>query len=285
VVLATLCLVLAPAVPAHARRALDAQDGLGASSAIRHADFVPDALARSQPLPGAPALAAWARPVPILMYHVVASPPPNAPYPGLFVSRRQFAQEMQLLAREGYRPVTLSRLLAGWQGRATLPRRPVVLTFDDGYRSVFTTAAPVLRHHGWPGVLDLALSHLGPRRDLTADMVRRLIHSGWEIASHTMTHPDLATLDAAHQWYEVDRSRTILERDFGVRVNFFCYPSGRYDAQTLRDAHRAGYLGSLTTRPGLADPTGSLYTLARVRVAAGESLAQFALSLRSGYLG
>jgi peptidoglycan/xylan/chitin deacetylase (PgdA/CDA1 family) len=230
-----------------------------------------------------PPLAALARPVPILMYHVIAAPPPAATYPGLFVTTRQFAGEMRWLARNGYRPVTLSRLIAAWQGRTTLPRKPVVLTFDDGYGSVVTHAAPILRRRRWPAVLDLALTHLGPHHDLTADMVRQLVRNGWEVASHTMTHPDLATLSGKPLWFEVDRSRTVLRSIFHVPVAFFSYPSGEYDAATVRDVRQAGYLGALTTRPGLADPRSSLYALARVRVDPGESLSQFAASLKLGY--
>jgi peptidoglycan/xylan/chitin deacetylase (PgdA/CDA1 family) len=274
--------LLSAMAPAHEARAL-AGYGVGDSSRFRHAAHVPSGVLRSLPVAGQSLLAGRAHAVPILMYHVVAAPPAGAPYPDLFVTPRQFAGEMRFLARHGYRAVTLSRLLAGWQGRATLPHKPVVLTFDDGYRSVATHAAQILRRHRWPGVLDLALTHLGPRRDLTARTVRRLIRDGWEVASHTMTHPDLTTIAGPQLWFQVHRSRTVLERDFRVPIDFFCYPSGEYSAATARSVRRAGYLGALTTRPGLADPKDGLYTLARVRVGLGESLGQFAASLRLGY--
>ena len=91
-------------------------------------------------------------PVPILMYHVIASPFPGAPYPALYVTARQFDGEIRWLARHGYRAVTLGRVLDDWRGLAELPRKPVVLSFDDGYHSDYTTALPVLRARHWPGV-------------------------------------------------------------------------------------------------------------------------------------
>ena len=88
-------------------------------------------------------------PVPILMYHVVNAPPPGAPYPGLYVSPQDFAGQVDWLARHGYRAVTLRRVFDYWRGAAGLPPRPVVLSFDDGYRSDYTRALPVLRARRW----------------------------------------------------------------------------------------------------------------------------------------
>jgi peptidoglycan/xylan/chitin deacetylase (PgdA/CDA1 family) len=237
----------------------------------------------SGPAPSPSSTTTWKGPVPILIYHVIGTPPHGAPYPDLYVTRAQFAQEMAYLARHHYHPVTLTQLFAGWRGEATLPSKPVVLTFDDGYRSVVVTAGHVLRRHHWPGVLNLALMHLGPGRDLTVAMVDWLIKGGWEVASHTMTHHDLTTLDASRLWYEVHQSRVVLGKKFGVPVDFFCYPSGKYDAAAISAVRRAGYLAATTTDPGLARRGADPYTLARVRVDLGESLSSFAEGLELGY--
>jgi peptidoglycan/xylan/chitin deacetylase (PgdA/CDA1 family) len=72
------------------------------------------------------------QPVPILMYHVVSAPPANAPYPELYVRPADFAGEVGWLAGHGYHAVTLQRVFDSWRGAATLPAKPVVLSFDDG---------------------------------------------------------------------------------------------------------------------------------------------------------
>jgi hypothetical protein len=81
-------------------------------------------------------------PVPILMYHVIGDPPATAPYPQLFVSERDFAAQMRWLARHGYRAVTQRDVWNHWHRGASLPRKPVVISFDDGYRSVAQSALP-----------------------------------------------------------------------------------------------------------------------------------------------
>src|SRR5205814_389106 len=131
--------------------------------------------------------------VPILEYHVVTAAPSGAAFPQLWVARDRFAAEMAALRRHGYDAVTLAAAVNAWRRGGPLPSRPVVITFDDGYRSDFTHAGPVLRRLHWPGVLNLALNNLR-RGDITAPEVRRLIDWGWEIDSHTLTHPDLTTL-------------------------------------------------------------------------------------------
>jgi peptidoglycan/xylan/chitin deacetylase (PgdA/CDA1 family) len=213
-------------------------------------------------------------PVPVLMYHVIGTPPASAPYPDLFVSRRLFAAQIAGLARAGYHAVTLDRVWAAWHGRAPLPPRPIVLTFDDGYRGDYGAAMPVLRRHRWPGVLNLLVANLHRRGwGLKAWMVRRLIRNGWEVDSHTLTHPDLATLSRGRLWHEVHRSRVVLRRLFHVPVRFFCYPSGAFDAAVIGAVRRAGYVGATTEIPGLARRSQA-YRLARVRVSRGEPPAE-----------
>ncbi len=129
------------------------------------------------------------------MYHVLGDPPAGAPFPQLYVSRADFAGQMRWLARHGYTAVTLRSVWGHWHGRASLPPRPVVVSFDDGYRSVAQAALPVLRERGWPGVLNLAVKNLRVRGGISERQVRRLIAGGWEIDAHSLTHPDLTTLD------------------------------------------------------------------------------------------
>ena len=79
------------------------------------------------------------RPVPVLMYHVISSPPAGAPYPDLYVPRADFAAQVAWPAARGYRAVTLQQVFDSWRGSRTLPQKPVVLSFDDGYLGATTT--------------------------------------------------------------------------------------------------------------------------------------------------
>jgi peptidoglycan/xylan/chitin deacetylase (PgdA/CDA1 family) len=218
-------------------------------------------------------------PVPILMYHVIATPTPGTPYPGLWVPTRLFAAQMQALQGAGYHAITLGAAFAAWRSGAPLPRRPVVLSFDDGYLGDYTHARPILRRLGWPGVLNLLLANVRPG-DLTARQVRGLIHAGWEIDSHTLTHPDLTTVGAAQLQRELAGSQAQIRRRFGQPARFFCYPAGRYDARVVAAVRAAGYWGALTEDEGYGSRSEP-YTLKRVRVQNGESPAALLAALRS----
>jgi peptidoglycan/xylan/chitin deacetylase (PgdA/CDA1 family) len=123
-------------------------------------------------------------------------------------------------------------------------------------------------------VLNLQVGNLEVRR------VKELLAAGWEVDAHTFTHPNLTRVGAARLWREVDGSRRSIHRTYGIPVEFFCYPAGRYDAEVLAAVRRAGYRGATTTRLGLARPTQP-YTLARVRVAAGETAHALLAELRA----
>jgi len=204
------------------------------------------------------------KPVPILMYHVLAEAPADAPYPNLFVSPARFRAQVRILARHGYRGVTLDQVWAHWQHCTPLPRKPVVVSFDDGFASWHRVAFPVLERRGWPGTMNLALSHLNGI-DVKRRWMKKVIRAGWELDSHTLTHPDLTTLGADALRHEVAGSRRRLRRIFHVPVHFFCYPSGRYDGRVIAAVEAAGYLGATTTIEGLATPDAR-YVLRRVRV-------------------
>ena len=220
------------------------------------------------------------QPVPILMYHVISSPPAGAPYPELYVPRASFAAQVGWLAANGYHPVTLQQVFDSWRGARTLPSKPIVLTFDDGYLSDATNALPILKARGWPGVLNLEVRNLQPVWGIRPPGVRKLLAAGWELDAHTLTHPDLTTLDAARLTEEVAGSREAIRKRFHVPVNFFCYPAGRYDDAVIAAVQRAGYLGATTTNPGLAKPS-DLYTLSRIRVNGSDSVGAFASKLQA----
>ena len=212
-----------------------------------------------------------ATPVPILMYHVIADPPSGAPYPELYVSAADFAAQLRWLERHGYRAVTQRDVWNHWHRGGALPRKPIVISFDDGYRSVAVAALPEMRRRSWPGVLNLTVKNLRVSGGLSEYKVRTLIAAGWELASHTLTHPDLTGLADRTLSREVTRSRAVLRARFGVPVDFFCYPAGRYDARVMRAVRRAGYLGATTTLEGLARPEEA-YELRRVRVGGSDGV-------------
>ena len=205
--------------------------------------------------------------IPMLMYHVIAAPPAGTPYPGLWTAPRAFAAQMAALHRAGFHGVTLDDVVDHWRRGLVLPAHPVVVSFDDGYASQRRAAGPVLGRLGWPGVLNLEVHDLHVAGGLSAADVRALLRQGWELASHTLTHPDLTTLGPAALAHELRGSRRVLRARFGVPVRDFCYPAGRFDAAVEAAVRAAGYRAATTEVPGVARPGDDPYALPRIRVA------------------
>ena len=213
------------------------------------------------------------------MYHVISPAPSVAPYPQLFVPPREFDAQMRWLARHGYHAITLRRAYDNWTEGSPVPAWPVVISFDDGYLSQYIRAFLELRALHWPGVLNLEVNFLQPVGGMRPWRVRKLIAARWEIDAHTLTHPDLTRVDDARLWSEVDGSRRALRHDFHVPVDFFCYPSGRYDDRVVAAVRRAGFLGATTTMFGLARPP-DFFRLDRVEVDGSDRVRGLAAKLR-----
>jgi peptidoglycan/xylan/chitin deacetylase (PgdA/CDA1 family) len=216
-------------------------------------------------------------PVPILEYHDLGSPPAGAPYPELFVGRTDFSKQMDWLEERGYQAVTLEQVQEAWYHGGTLPPKPIVLSFDDGYRPQFTFALPTLREHGWAGVLNLKAEG----SDLYESNVKAMIAAGWELAAHTIHHLDLTELGPAELEEEVAGSRKILRREFEVPVNNFCYPAGQFDETVVAAVEAAGYTGATTEISGFAEK-GRPYELARLEILRESHVAGLAADLKNG---
>lgn len=211
--------------------------------------------------------------VPILMYHVINPPPAGAPFPGLYVTASEFAAQMQALARAGYHAITQDQMWAYWHHGARLPAgSPIVVSFDNGYQSQYANALPVLRRLGWVGDENLQLTGLPPSQGgLSQTQIRGLLAAGWELDTQGVSHADLITLNATQLAEQVAGARQTIQKRYGVPVNWFCYPSGHYDATVIAAVKSAGYTGSTTVVPGWADPHSDPYRLPRLRVSRGTS--------------
>jgi peptidoglycan/xylan/chitin deacetylase (PgdA/CDA1 family) len=207
------------------------------------------------------------------MYHVIAPPPAGAPFPGLYVQASEFAAQMQALKAAGWHAVTLDQLRAYWTHGARLPAgKPIVITFDNGYRSQYVNALPVLRRLGWVADENMQLTGLPPSQGgLTDAQVHGLVSAGWELDTQGISHADLVSLDATQLHYQVATARRLIQRRYDVPVNWFCYPSGHYNATVIAAVRAAGFVGSTTVIPGWASPASDPYRLPRLRVLAGTS--------------
>ena len=265
--------------------------GPGTSAhAARPASPSPSPAATSTAAPARPAATPAPRPhfvkhpqpVPILLYHHVLTKPTG---PRLVVmSTARLRAQLAYLSAHGYEAVTLRRVYDAWTGIGTLPPHPVVISFDDGYVDQVRNAAPLLRKYGWPAQLNLVFEalYLGsapPADRLTPAMVRSLLDDGWELASHSLTHPDLTRLQGRQLRRQLVVSRRRLRETFHVPVDFFCYPGGIYAKRVKTAVRAAGYLAATGTRYGAATPR-DVYSLPRIYCYKGETNKVFAARLK-----
>ncbi len=202
-------------------------------------------------------------PVPILVYHALGPVPEGAPFPGLYVSYGDFTAEMAWLHTHGYQAVTLDEVMNAWYHGGTLPAKPIVITFDNGYPEQVTFAPHVMARYGWPGVLnEITENHLEPRQ------IWPIIHRGWEVDSHSLTHPDLTELSASELQAQVAQSREYLQKTFHIPVNSFCYPSSEYNDAVIAAVKAAGYTNAVTEGHAYAT-SADPYLLPRFEIEGG----------------
>ncbi len=261
----------APAAPA-AAQAPDRPSGIAAQS-------VSSVQPASRPAAGAgaPGRAGGQR-VPVLMYHYIrVNPNPNDRLGfSLSVTPNAFAQQMAWLEDRGYHTVTLHQLAAAWRGEAELPDKPIVITLDDGYLDAYTAAFPELRTHGFAATAFIISTFVGRGGYMATEHLQELQAAGWEIASHTRTHPDVSRLSGARLAQEMEGAANELTEMTGQAPTTFAYPSGRFGNEAMAALRRLGYEAAVTTRYGLANPDADPLLLSRLRVAGGISLGSFA---------
>ncbi|MGP4003765.1 polysaccharide deacetylase family protein [Streptomyces sp. 8N706] len=233
-------------------------------------------------------------PVPILMYHAVARAPARAVY-GLSVAPDAFGEQLELLADRGFTPVTTRQLAEAWRSRGAvpLPRRPVLITFDDGYEGVHRHALPALEKHGFTATLFASTGWLrGPYETpgalgtmLDWDQVRELTAAGLEIGGHSHTHPQLDQLPVERLRYEVRRCREILADELGRAPVSFAYPYGYSTRRVRQEVREAGFGQSLAVGNALADRGQGPYALRRVTVRRRTGIEEFARLVEGRAIG
>lgn len=227
----------------------------------------PPAPAPVPPSPPPPPVPAAERlPVPVLMYHEIVAGPNS-----LYVAPEELAGQLQWLKENGYTAITLKQLYDYYTEGKPVPAKPVVLTFDDGYSSYYWNALPLLKQYEWPGTLFVITGFVGERGYMTWDQVREAARQGTEIGSHTVRHPSLEQVSGERLVGEIAGSRNKLESELGQTIEFFCYPAGKWNEETLRVTREAGYLGAVTTKPGMAGVDQDLYRWQRIRINKGTS--------------
>jgi peptidoglycan/xylan/chitin deacetylase (PgdA/CDA1 family) len=180
--------------------------------------------------------------VPILLYHHIGfSLQGEAVY---YVSPDAFDRQMNLLYQWGYKTISVELLAKALKEGAQLPPKPVILTFDDGSETTYTTALPIMQRYNFTGTCYIVYNYVGIPGYMNVDQIRGLYAAGWEIGSHGLSHIDLTT-QPNKQGNEIVESRRRLQSLLDVPVLSFAYPFGVYDDDSLLHIKDAGYIAAV----------------------------------------
>ncbi|HVN27089.1 MAG TPA: polysaccharide deacetylase family protein [Candidatus Binataceae bacterium] len=174
-----------------------------------------------------------------------------------------FGRQVEFLRACGFRFVTFRELIRSWSRNEALPARTAIITIDDGSVDVIETAAPMLERKKIPAVVFLIANHLGRPGNLSVSQIELLSAQGWEIGSHSLSHPHLPMLTESEQREEVSESRIKLADLFGKAPETFAYPYGEADLVTARLAKEAGYAAALGVKRGFSSIDAPRWNLPR----------------------
>ncbi len=235
------------------------------------------------------------RGVKVLMYHrVVANQDGKNGYDWV-ITRTQLRQQLEFLDRWGYTCISFHDYSLSLKGEIALPSKPVILTFDDGYDEILANAVPVLKEFGAKATM-FVLGDSGMRSNLwdadfvskgvpllTTNSIVQLHKMGFEIGSHSLTHPHLNDLPEDQAWDEVLGSKQILEDLIGNPVDVFAYPFGITSKRLKTLVRAAGYqygCGVYSGPPRFGD---DFFNVRRIPITRSTNLADFALKVLAPY--
>jgi peptidoglycan/xylan/chitin deacetylase (PgdA/CDA1 family) len=224
--------------------------------------------------------------LPILMYHYVEPWPADADEirQGLTVTPADFQAQMAYLHDHGYVTVSLYDLMNALALGAPLPANAVVLTFDDGYRTLLDYAVPILQPYGYTGTVFVITQLMDEERPeyLTWPQAEALYAQGWKIEPHTKTHDNLEGRDRDFQLYQMLGSAQTVEAHIGTPPRFLGYPSGHFDDLSIQLVDEMHLWGAVTTIAGRTHTFSERFTLTRLRISGTGVLQDFINGLEGG---
>lgn len=213
-----------------------------------------------------PALPATFSPPPILMYHRVdRERPTDAVGRDLTVSPAQFEAQLRTLRAHGVSAISMHELARRLRAGEPLDH-VVVLTFDDGYADQYTQAVPLLRKYGANATFYIISGQVGRPRHVTWPELQAMQRAGFDIAAHGVQHDDLSEMSALQQEAQIRGSVAALRAHVAAPIDTYAYPSGRFNAQTLRIVRANGMDLAVTTDQVYVLPPENRFEITRVRV-------------------
>ncbi|CQR70937.1 Poly-beta-1,6-N-acetyl-D-glucosamine N-deacetylase precursor [Sporomusa ovata DSM 2662] len=204
--------------------------------------------------------------IPVLLYHHVSED--NSDLPHLTVTPTEFERQMDMLQTAGFKTISPEALAAYMrQEPVTLPDKPILLTFDDGYEDNYTNAFPILKQHDFSAVIFMVGVNVDRDKRLSSKQMREMSAYGIDFGGHSLTHRDLTSLSGPELKREIKDIQMKLKQVTTKPIELFSYPYGYFNLNTWEVTASAGYQAAFTVLPGLNTPDrDNIYLLRRIPI-------------------
>ena len=204
--------------------------------------------------------------VPVLNYHQINNQDHNA----LTLSDSEFETQINYLQQNGYTGISPDQLADYLQYGKPLPPKPVLITFDDGYKDNYQIAYPILQKYHFPATIFLITDFVGNyNKYLTWDQIKEMNDNGISFEDHTTSHISLPKASDEEIRNQVVKSKEALEWRLGKKVEYLAYPGGEYDQRVIQLVKESGYRAAFTVNFGRDKVNSTLYTLNRIPIFGG----------------
>ncbi|NLK94567.1 MAG: polysaccharide deacetylase family protein [Clostridiales bacterium] len=209
--------------------------------------------------------------VPILYYHSVDPSEKNE----VIISPVKLKEQLTLIKDLGYTTLTISDFANYILKGEEIPKKSILITFDDGYMDNYTNAFPILKELNMKATIFLITSGIDDGYYLSTDQIKEMQDYGIDFESHTVNHKHLNTLTYNEQLNELKNSKEKLEKLLNKKIYSVAYPFGDYNNDTIKAAKEAGYSFAFTTNLGYAHKNDDLFKLNRIYVSSTYSIDTF----------
>lgn len=209
--------------------------------------------------------------VPVLYYHSVDENAENE----VTITPEMLEKQLDYINDNDYITITMSELYDYLINNQPIPKKSIVITFDDGYMNNYTEAFPLLKERNMKATIFCVGNSLDGSYYLSKDAIKEMSDYGIDIESHTVNHVHLDTLNYDEQLSEIKNSKEILENITGKDVTAIAYPFGDYNDDSIKAAKEAGYKLAFTTHLGLSDRNDDIYKLDRIYISSNYDMNTF----------
>ena len=215
--------------------------------------------------------------VPVIQYHKIDFPPPDALVRGGYTPRRRFEKQMKHLKKKGFVFYTASELVEHYVEHGSFPKRGIAITLDDGWKDNYTNAYPVLRDLGIKATIFLVASCIGEvsskaqaageggRAHLSREEILEMSMRGIEFGSHSLNHLLLHEISEDAVKFEIEESKRQIEDLLQKTCKVFAYPAGYFSNFAKQVIAETGHVAAFSTTYGPTDPLDR-YALNRIEI-------------------